>query len=217
MCAGGASSQRQTFEVKVLGREEKIVLNPADSDFYAVLDRVEIINFTGGATILQKQVIDIIDYLIERDLAKNILITMLTNASSSPDKLTERFKHFKKVIYNVSVDGVGDVIEYQRRGCRWSEVEANAIKLMNHEVIVSVINYVLTAINAPSAMDFIDWAYANKFGRKHENDTCGYLTVSPVFRVDHLGVAALPWELRQLTLERLYAGRKKYSALESTP
>ena len=156
MCAGGASSQRQTFEVKVLGREEKIVLNPADGDFYAVLDRVEIINFTGGETILQKQVIDIIDYLIERDLAKNILITMLTNASSSPDKLTERFKHFKKVIYNVSVDGTGDVIEYQRRGCRWSEVEANAIKLMNHEVIVSVINYVLTAINAPSAMDFID-------------------------------------------------------------
>ena len=33
MCAGGASSQRQVYEVKVLGRHEKIVLNSADPDF----------------------------------------------------------------------------------------------------------------------------------------------------------------------------------------
>lgn len=216
MCDAGASSQRHTFEVKILNRDKKIVINDIDKDFYDILDRVEIINFTGGETILQSQVHNIIDYLIEKDLAKNILITLLSNASSSPDKMTEKFKKFKQVIYNVSVDGVGEIIEYQRRGCSWAEVEANAIKLMNHEVIVSVINYVLTAINALSAMDFVDWAYANKFGRKHDQDLCGYLTISPVFRVDHLGVATLPPALRNLALERLRAGRVKYSQLEPT-
>jgi MoaA/NifB/PqqE/SkfB family radical SAM enzyme len=213
MCAGGASSQRQTFEVQVLGRKEKIVLNSADPDFYSVLNRVEIINFTGGETALQKQVHEIMDYLIEQDLAKNILITLLTNASSSANKLLNKFKHFKQVIYNVSIDGTGSVIEYQRRGCRWADVEANGLELMFHPSISTVINYVLSAINATSIMDFINWAYDNKIGPTYPiHLQRSYINVSPVFRVDHLGVGALPPELRQLALSRLEEGRLRFSA-----
>ena len=217
MCAGGASSQRQVYEVKVLGRQEKIVLNQADPDFYDVLRRVEIINFTGGETALQKEVLAVMDWFIEQDLAKNVLITMLTNASSSPNHLLDRFKHFKKVIYNVSVDGTKRVIEYQRRGCNWNTVDANTAILMNHKDITCVINYVLTAINVFTAMDFVDWAYTNQYGTKHEWDTCQYLTISPVFRLDFLGVAALPPELRTIALERLYAGRERYKAIQASP
>jgi MoaA/NifB/PqqE/SkfB family radical SAM enzyme len=213
MCAGGASSQRQTFEVQVLGRKEKIVLNPTDPDFYSVLDRVEIINFTGGETALQKQVHKIMDYLIEKDLAKNIMITLLTNASSSANELMDKFKHFKQVIYNVSIDGTESVIEYQRRGCRWSDVEANSLELMFHPSISTVINYVLSAINATSIMDFINWAYDNKIGPTYPiHLPRSYINVSPVFRVDHLGVGALPPELRQLALSRLANGRLRFSA-----
>lgn len=217
MCAGGASSQRQTYEVKVLGRQERIVLNSTDPDFLDVLRRVEIINFTGGETALQNEVYTVMDWLIEQDLARNVLITLLTNASSSPEKLLDRFRHFRKVIYNVSVDGTEQVIEYQRRGCKWATVDANTRILMTHPEITCVINYVLTAINVFSAMDFVDWAYANGYGSKHEWDTCQYLTISPVFRLDFLGVAVLPPELRTVALERLYAGRQRYLALEPTP
>jgi len=217
MCAGGASSQRQTYEVKVLGRQEKIVLNSADPDFLDVLRRVEIINFTGGETALQKEVIAVMDWLIAEDLARNVLITLLTNASSSPEALVTRFQHFKSVIYNVSVDGVGEVIQYQRRGCSWPTVDANTRILMTHPTIVCVINYVLTAINVLSAMDFVDWAYSNGYGSRHESDPCQYLTISPVFRLDFLGVAVLPPALRSVALERLYQGRQRYSALDQSP
>lgn len=213
MCAGGASSQRQVFEVKVLGRQEKIVLNDANDDFYQVLDRVEVINFTGGETVLQKQVFEIMDHLIANGRSKDILITLLTNASSSPEKLIDRFEKFKGVIYNVSVDGIGDVIEYQRRGCDWPTVDENCRILMTHPKIVSVINYVLTAVNVFTAMEFIDWAYENNYVRQSEYDTKGYLTISPVFRVDHLGQAALPPELRNIALSRLRSGREKYAAI----
>lgn len=208
MCAGGASSQRQTFEVKVLGRKEKIVLNSADPDFFSILDRVQIINFTGGETALQKQVHEIMDYLIERDLAKNILITLLTNASSSANDLMDKFRHFKQVIYNVSIDGTGAVGEYQRRGSKWATVEKHGLELMHHETISTVVNFVLTGINALNIMDFVNWAHANNFGPQHvENNDRSYINVSPVFRVDHLGVGALPPELRALALERLTAGQ----------
>lgn len=213
MCAGGASSQRQTFEVKVLGRKEKIVLNSADPDFYSILNRVQIINFTGGETALQKQVHEIMDYLIEKDLAKNILITLLTNASSSANDLDSKFRHFKQVIYNVSIDGTDAVGEYQRRGSKWSIVAQHSLELMFHEYISTVINFVLTGINALNIMDFVNWCYLHGFGPKDPDHIHGsYINVSPVFRVDHLGVGALPPDLRKLALNRLYTGRELFSA-----
>lgn len=211
MCAGGASSQRQTFEVKIMKRQERIVLNSADPDFYQALSKVQVINFTGGETSLQKQVFEVMDYLIENDMAKNILITLLTNASSSPDDLHERFRHFKQVIYNVSIDGVGPVIEYQRRGCAWPTVEANSLRLLHHEYISTVINFVLTAVNAFDVMNFIDWCYKNNIGPKTpEQMDRSYINVSPVFRVDHLGVGALPEPLRAQALDLLHQGRQKF-------
>lgn len=212
MCAGGASSQRQTFEVKILKRQERIVLNSTDPDFYQALDKVQVINFTGGETALQKQVFEVMDYLIERDMAKNILITLLTNASSSPDDLHERFRHFKQVIYNVSIDGVGAVIEYQRRGCSWPTVETNSLRLLNHEYIVTVINFVLTAVNVFDIMNFVNWCYDHDIGPKTEQQQDrSYINVSPVFRVDHLGVGALPPNLRDRAISLLTEGKQRFS------
>lgn len=216
MCAGGASSQRQTFEVKYMGREEKIVINEADPDFWDILDRAEIINFTGGETVLQKQVFRIMDHLIERGRAPYCLITLLTNASSSPSALKDRFRHFQGVIYNVSIDGMGDVIEYQRRGCDWPTVEANSLELLRHPDIGCVINYVLSAVNVLSAMDFVDWCYNNGIGPKSVKDLqVSYINISPVFRVDQLGMGALPPELRDLSVQRLWVGRDRYKATGS--
>lgn len=213
MCAGGASSQRHTFEVRVLGRKEKIVLNDADPDFYSILDRVQIINFTGGETVLQKQVHEIMDYLIQRDLAKNIVITLLTNASSSPEDLDQKFREFKQVIYNVSIDGIGDVGEYQRRGSKWSTVEQNSLTLMNHRYISTVINFVLTGINSLNISEFVHWCYDQGFGpRDQRYIDGGWINVSPVFRVDHLGVGALPPPLRELALARLADTRSRFVA-----
>lgn len=213
MCAGGASTQRQVFELKYMNSNEKLVLNSADPDFFKTLDKVQIINFTGGETVLQKQVHDIMDYLIEKDLAKNIVITILTNGSSSPEKLDAKFKHFKQVIYNVSIDGIGEVVEYQRRGCKWPILETNALLLVHHRYIGTVINYVLSAVNVLSAGDFVQWAYDNNIGPTEPGHSgISYINVSPVFRVDHLGVGALPLELRTIALERLHKSLGRYNA-----
>jgi MoaA/NifB/PqqE/SkfB family radical SAM enzyme len=212
MCSGGASSQRHVFEFKILNhRGEKIVINSTDSDFYQLLEKVEIINFTGGETVLQKQVHELIDYLIQQGRAKDVMITLLTNASSYPENLMEKFSQFKGVVYNISIDGIGDVIEYQRRGSKWSIVEANSIKLINVGYIGIVINYVLTAINVFSVMDFIDWARSQQFGPKYTEDlNVSFINISPVFRLDFLGQSVLPPELKKIALDRLYQGRKNY-------
>jgi MoaA/NifB/PqqE/SkfB family radical SAM enzyme len=216
MCAGGASSQRQTFEVKFMGRDEKNSLNAPDADFWEILDRVSIINFTGGETVLQKQVLQVMDHLINNQRADSCLITLLTNASSSPNELTDRFQHFQDVIYNVSIDGTGDVIEYQRRGCDWPTVEANSLEILNHTNIGCVINFVLTSVNVLSAMDFVDWCYDHNIGPKKDADNqVSFINISPVFRVDELGMGALPPSLREIAQQRLQQGQDRYRMLDT--
>lgn len=200
MCHAGASSQRFTFDIKN-GKNLTYVINPVEPDFYELLKDVKILGFTGGETILQPEVHKLIDYAIEKDLAKNMIVTILTNVSDFPDSLVEKFKQFKRVLYTVSIDGVGDVIEYQRRGAKWPTVEKNAIKIHQTPEVHEIVNYVVTAINILSAMDFVDWC--------HDNDL-KFIAISAVFQQNELGVAAMPPELTALALERLRAGRLRY-------
>jgi hypothetical protein len=218
MCAGGASSKRQTFEITYLNSKQTLKLNPADADFYSLLDNIEIINLTGGETILQKQVEELMDYLIEKDLAKNVVITLIANASSFPDKLMEKFRKFKHVFYTISVDGVGDIIEYQRRGSKWSQVEANALRITRE--FGSIINCVVTGVNVFGIVDFLKWAEQNGVGK---------ICISPVFRELHLAIDVVPDELRGPLLEELKLGQQQagesfveyykqvISLLETTP
>jgi molybdenum cofactor biosynthesis enzyme MoaA len=198
MCYSGASSQRYTFDIGQ-GRAIKYEINPVDSDFFDVIKDVKILGFTGGETILQPEVNRLIDYAIEQGFARDMIITILTNASDFPDSLVEKFKKFKKVLYTVSIDGVGAVIEYQRRGARWATIVENVQKIQASPVH-EVVNHVVTAVNILGAMDFVDWCYANNLK---------YISISHVFQ-EHLGIAAVPPELKTVALERLTTGRKRY-------
>jgi MoaA/NifB/PqqE/SkfB family radical SAM enzyme len=200
MCNGGASSARGTFELKNFNIKNKLFSNPHESDFYQVLNNLVVLNLTGGETILQPELHKLIDYLIEHDIAKNVIVTMLTNCSSFPDQLVDKFKQFKDCYYTLSIDGVEDVIEYQRRGAVWSEVSANAVKI--NKTFGSVVNYVLTAVNVFSFDKFVAWVQAVHLDIVFislENST-GYLSVE-----------VIPDELKLPLIEKLKLERSNYS------
>lgn len=199
MCDGGASSTRFTFEVKVQGIKQVMKINDVDSDFYKILDTVEIINFTGGETILQNQVKSIIDYLIHTGRAKNIIITLISNCSGLPDKLEDKLRQFKDVFFTISIDGTGDVIEYQRRRSNWETVAKNSIQI--YRTFGSVVNYVLTAINVFRFGDFVRWAHLNNMDR---------ITISPVFRHEYYSLAVIPDEIKIELLQKLRADKTEY-------
>jgi len=206
MCAPGASSKRLTFEIKVNNSLGTIIANGVNSDFYDLLNDVKILNLTGGETLLQKQVIELLDYIINNNIAKDMVITLLTNASSYPKSLLDKFNQFKKVIFVVSVDGTDKVIEYQRRGAKWETVSKNCLKIVNNPNFSTTINYVVTAVNIFSAMDFIDWLHKNNIA---------WFTISPVFRNEYLGITAIPDDLRKIVIDRLNTGLKKYETLNN--
>jgi hypothetical protein len=93
----------------------------------------------------------------------------------------------------VSIDGIGEVIEYQRRGAKWSTVEETALKLFNE--FGCVFNYVLTSVNIFSFLDFVSWIEKHKFDK---------VFISLVYdRTKHLSVNVIPPELKDHLLIKL--------------
>ena len=199
MCNGGASSSRGAFEIKVYGKKTQPAINQVDKDFYQILDGIEVINFTGGETILQPQVHELIDYLIAKDMAKNISVTMLTNVSSFPDSLVDKFKKFKRVDYTLSIDGTDKVIEYQRRGANWATVQENAIKI--NQNFGAIVNHVITAVNVFNFVKLVEWFHKHNFDLvilSLENTTL------------HLKLSAIPDELKTQLVADITTAKNNY-------
>ena len=87
--------------------------------------------FTGGEPTLIKEIWDFIDYLKEKDLAKNIGLEFNTNCTQNPNKLIETFDAFRSVDIMLSVDGYREVQEYIRHPSIWKDIENNIMKMLN--------------------------------------------------------------------------------------
>lgn len=196
MCSGGASSSRRTFEIRLGRSQNSVPVRRADSDFLDLLDTAEIVNFTGGETVLQPEVHAAIDHLISSGRASSVTVFILTNASSYKEKFISKLAQFRNVIFMCSIDGVGTMLEYQRRGARWPEVEQNILKFLHTPNLSLVMNSVLTAANLLNIHELVNWADLHRLPQ-------GMLAVSPVFGVDALSVAAVPEPLRNIARTRL--------------
>ncbi len=90
------------------------------------------IYFTGGEPLIMPSVLDCLRFLIDNDVAKNIRITMNTNATTIKPSVLDILKQFRFLKLNLSLDGTGAVYEYIRYPAKWKQVEAN-IKHLKQE------------------------------------------------------------------------------------
>jgi MoaA/NifB/PqqE/SkfB family radical SAM enzyme len=72
------------------------------------------IYFSGGEPLVAPAMTKILDKLIENDFAKNIILRYDTNLTVINNKIIEKFKHFKKINFCVSVDDIEERYELIR-------------------------------------------------------------------------------------------------------
>jgi MoaA/NifB/PqqE/SkfB family radical SAM enzyme len=88
--------------------------------FWNVLDRIKDgivdINVLGGEPFIMQDHDKVLDYFIEHDLAKNILLHYNSNLSVVNPKLLERWKHFRRIRLAGSMDEIGDRFAVVRYG-----------------------------------------------------------------------------------------------------
>jgi hypothetical protein len=85
-------------------------------------NRIEEIYWVGGEPLMWDIHWDIMKYLVDSGLSKNVVIRYNTNLSNIRYKdhyLYDYLPHFKNVNICASIDGTGKVVEYVRHGIKW--------------------------------------------------------------------------------------------------
>lgn len=84
-----------------------------------------LLKVTGGEPTACKYFLEVIDWSIENNYAKNLSLRFTTNATKFNKRLIEKMKKFKSVIVNVSIDGTGNVYNYIRHHGNFDKVKEN--------------------------------------------------------------------------------------------
>jgi hypothetical protein len=103
---------------------EKFQAEVAEAELWEAVKNgtIEEIYWVGGEPLMWEIHWEIMEYLVENDLAKNVWVRYNTNFSRTTYKhwdLKEMLPHFKMVQICASIDGVGENVEYVRHGIKW--------------------------------------------------------------------------------------------------
>lgn len=132
--------------------------------FLASAKHIQRITFSGGEPLIQKEILQFLDFLKDNNLQPELTFT--TNGTV-PVKVLNRFTYFKKVSIDVSFDGLYENLEYVRRNTVWKKWENNIKDY--HSYFKSYkqwsINHFSTihALNIKQIPIMIDWMTKNNF------------------------------------------------------
>jgi glutamate-1-semialdehyde 2,1-aminomutase len=98
---------------------------------------------------------------IDLDRAKNMTIEYNTNMTNLPNRVLDMWTHFKQVRVGASIDGMGEVLEYQRWPIKWNQAYKNLKKLDDYAVknpnIIAWLAFTVTAYNVWHVPEFMWW------------------------------------------------------------
>ena len=115
--------------------------------------------FAGGEPLITPYHYTVLDFLIERDYAKNIRLEYNTNLSTLKYKQRDLFdlwKQFKHVEIRASVDSLEEYAEYQRYGTVWSNIVNNWKRVLEHPEIVIRPQITITSLTLSKLPEFLD-------------------------------------------------------------
>lgn len=171
MC-GPASSSQLNKEIK---KNEKILefILPFNEDNQSIwasdrnldfllgnIDKgVSQIKFLGGEPTIMPEVDRIMDYLIDNDKT-DITLYFTTNLTNSNKKFLDKISKFRCVLVNVSMDGIGDTLEYIRYPVSWRAIQKNLVKIAKLPNVHTQmdVSFTLQAYNLCNLKDTLRWA-----------------------------------------------------------
>lgn len=167
---------------------EEIDLIYRDGKSYQLLKEVlenkpKNLKLLGGEPLLDSVLLQILDDYNHKSFTNLIFIT---NGSVDLTKVCVRLKEFKSVNFVISLEGIGDVQDYIRKGSNWKYIESNIesyISIFGTENLsVTHTLQCLTLLHLP---DLVEWTYKKNIS----------LAVSMLVNPDYLSLNVIPPEL----------------------
>ena len=158
-----------------------------------LIHSVEEIYLTGGEPTIIKEQHKILDYCIENKIAKNIKLKYNTNLTNIPEHLINKWKQFKVVQLNCSIDAIGDLDRYIRYPSDWKTIEKNFTDLNNLDNVNTEIHCTVQMYNILRIQELIEWVLLKK---------CKiYFNI--LNHPDWLNIRVLPVDLKKVVVNNL--------------
>jgi hypothetical protein len=179
----------------------------SEKDWKEIISSTEDLRYlflTGGEPLLMKQYYDLMDRLIDNGKSEDVALLIYTNCSVYNPKFAEKITKFKNVRLNLSIDAVGRVAEYQRKGTDWEIVKENAYKLASLPNIKPMIHSTVTAYTVLDMNALID--FYNESIEKFNNMT---FQMHVAGRPLGMAPSCLDERLRKIAIEQIDQANSK--------
>ena len=164
----GGTSYEDTHGTVELKRNAKGRLETTDYDwhnsetFWDQIEKnipyIEHVYMAGGEPMMIERHYEFLQRCIDSGCAKNIMIEYNTNMTSVPPRVLKMWEEFKQIRVGASIDGMGDMLEYQRWPIKWKQAKANLEKVDNlPNNVVAWIAFTVTAYNIFHLPEFMMW------------------------------------------------------------
>ena len=119
---------------------------------------IEHVYMAGGEPMMIERHYEFLQRCIDSGCAKNIMIEYNTNMTSLPPRVLKMWEEFKQIRVGASIDGYGDVLEYQRWPIKWKQAKKNLEKVDNlPKNVVAWVAFTVTAYNIFHLPEFMMW------------------------------------------------------------
>ena len=123
------------------------------------------LKFTGGEPFLNPHLLKVLDYIPDSQKSKCIL-HFSTNLTKINEAILNLLDKFKETWISVSVEGIGDVLEYARFPHKWSNLENNLKLIIGRHKVYVTVSHVIQAPTLVGIKNLID--YFDNIGTKIE-------------------------------------------------
>jgi pyruvate-formate lyase-activating enzyme len=181
-------------------------------DAYEWMPNLRKIYITGGEPTLIKHNVDFLQACADEGYGDQIEIFLNTNCTNINEAFLEVIKHFKNVLINASLDGIGATNEYIRYPSNWEELEVNYKNMLRLENVSSNATPVLQLYNLHSiheVLHFCDEVGDELYGEHHWKTVGVDILINT--HPNWLDVRNLPVEDRQECKENLLKFKDDYT------
>lgn len=172
------------------------------------LHNIDMVYMAGGEPLLIERHYEFLQKCIDANVAKKITLEYNTNLTNIQTRVMEMWKHFGQVRIGASIDGMGDILEYQRYPARWSTIERN-LRLIDKmpDNIRAWISATITLTNVWQFPDFMLWKLEQGFKKINNNRVNPILNYHMCHRPWSSNICVLPYEYKK-QLEDLYNSKR---------
>ena len=125
------------------------------------IPNIQHVYMAGGEPMMIERHYEFLQKCIDTNNAKKIIIEYNTNMTNLPNRVLDMWKHFRQVRVGASIDGYGDIVEYQRWPLKWNQAYKNLKKLDNlckeNKNIFAWLACTVTANNVFHIPEFMWW------------------------------------------------------------